>query len=198
MSMPLPMNEAGVRTGGRVSSCVDHRRLIGRIAKVKRLWNEPEEHENHVTPQAVILCVQNRARSLKSIFILHRPCASRHVLSMVRLSPLPRQRSVLTGNYLPVPRPPAQDSVVLCPACRGKMQRTDEQCPHCHAERHFGPTRKETLVSTMIGVVAAPALSLLLIRPSFWTGAFAVVGLLAGFFVAHSRHSGDRWLRDPR
>lgn len=131
-------------------------------------------------------------------FVLHLACASRHVQHMVRLSPQPRQRSVLTGNYLPVPRPPAQDSVVLCPVCHGKMQRTDEQCPHCHAERHFGPTLTETVLSTVIGLVAAPALSLLLIRPSLWTGAFAVAGLLAGFFVAHSRHTGDRWLRKSR
>ncbi|WP_240149049.1 MULTISPECIES: hypothetical protein [Asaia] len=117
---------------------------------------------------------------------------------MARLSPLPRQRSVITGNYLPVPRPPAQETVVLCPVCRGKMQRTDEECPNCHAQRHFGPTRRETVVSTLIGLIAAPALSLLLIRPSGWTFAFAVAGLLAGFFVAHSRHTGDRWLRDPR
>lgn len=118
--------------------------------------------------------------------------------SMVRLSPLPRQRSIITGNYLPVPRPPAQETVVLCPVCRGKMQRTDEECPNCHAVRHFGPTRRETILSVLIGVVSAPALSLLIIRPSFWTAVIAVAGLLAGFYVAHSRHTSDRWLRNPR
>ncbi|WP_438382968.1 hypothetical protein ABHV46_04250 [Asaia sp. BMEF1] len=117
---------------------------------------------------------------------------------MVRLSPLPRQRSIITGNYLPVPRPPARETVVLCPVCRGKMQRTDEECPNCHAVRHFGPTRRETILSVLIGVVSAPALSLLIIRPSFWTAVIAVAGLLAGFYVAHSRHTSDRWLRNPR
>ncbi len=117
---------------------------------------------------------------------------------MVRLSPPPRQRSVLTGNYLPVPRPPAQETIVLCPVCHGKMQRTDEECPSCHAERHFGPTRRETLISALTGVVGAPALSLLIISPSFWTAIVAAAGLAGGFFVAHSRHAGDRWLRNPR
>ncbi|GEL01316.1 hypothetical protein SSA02_04790 [Swaminathania salitolerans] len=88
--------------------------------------------------------------------------------------------------------------MVLCPVCRQKMQRTDEECPHCHAQRHFGPTRNETLTSTAIGLVATPALSLLLVSLSLWTLAFAITGTLAGFFVAHSRHSGDRWLRNPR
>ncbi|GAB6853605.1 hypothetical protein [Asaia astilbis] len=117
---------------------------------------------------------------------------------MVRLSPKPQQRSILTGNYLPAIRPPAQETIVLCPVCRSKMQRTDEQCPNCKAERHFGPTRRETIFSSVVGLVATPALSLLLFRPSFWTGMCAVVGLMLGFFVAHNRHTGDRWLRNPR
>lgn len=90
------------------------------------------------------------------------------------------------------------ETVVLCPVCRHKMRRTEEVCPGCGAERLFGPTRGETLISTVIGLIAAPALSLLLIAPSFWTGSFAVVGALLGFFVAHSRHTGDRWLKNPK
>lgn len=117
---------------------------------------------------------------------------------MALVSTSRQHRSIITGRVLPVPRPPALETVVLCPVCRQKMQRTDEQCPSCNAERHFGPTRNETLLSTAIGLVATPALSLLIVHLSLWTLAFAIIGVLGGFFVAHSRHSGDRWLRLSR
>ncbi|GBR28281.1 hypothetical protein [Kozakia baliensis] len=90
---------------------------------------------------------------------------------------------------------PEIDTLVLCPACHHKMRRTEEICPGCGAERLFGPTRAETFLSTGTGLIAAPALSTLLIAPSIWTAGFAAVGALLGFFVAHSRHSGDRWLK---
>lgn len=86
------------------------------------------------------------------------------------------------------------DAVSLCPLCRQKMPKTSETCPHCGAEKRFGPTLRETLTSMAIGVVAGPAFAITVAGPSLWDIAFAVVGLILGFFVAHSRHGGDRWI----
>ncbi|AQS89563.1 hypothetical protein A0U93_14105 [Neoasaia chiangmaiensis] len=90
---------------------------------------------------------------------------------------------------------PAMETLTLCPVCRQKTRLTVELCPHCGAERQFGPTKREVLTGTGLGMLAAPSISTLLLPVSIWTGVFMVAGALGGFFVAHSRHGGDRWLK---
>jgi len=109
---------------------------------------------------------------------------------------LPHLETDPNATPLPMLEPEIQ-SIEICPYCRGKLRRTSEGCPHCGAQRQFGPTRNESLVCTIIGLIAVPSISLLVLPPSIWTLAFTIAGALLGFFVSHGRFGGDRWLPPP-
>ncbi|WP_256888789.1 hypothetical protein [Acidomonas methanolica] len=93
----------------------------------------------------------------------------------------------------PTPRP-VMDDIMLCPVCRQAMRRTAELCPHCGAERRFGPTPRETARGLAGGAVAVPLFAIVVAGPSLWDLPMALAGAMAGFFFAHSRHGGDRWI----
>jgi hypothetical protein len=89
---------------------------------------------------------------------------------------------------------PIPSSVERCPFCHQTIRATTETCPHCGAERQFGPTRRESLTTVGVGVVAGPA-GMLLIGGGTTLAlmAAAICGVL-GFFVVHSRHADNRWM----
>jgi len=89
-------------------------------------------------------------------------------------------------------QPPAT-SVKPCPVCGAVLRGTADSCDHCGAVREFGPTKIEVARTVLIGGIAAPAITAIL-RPSVVLLAImTVVGLVAGFYVAYSRHAVDRW-----
>ncbi|MBM9401803.1 hypothetical protein JUN65_09415 [Gluconacetobacter azotocaptans] len=93
---------------------------------------------------------------------------------------------------------PVPSSVEQCPFCRKTIRRTAEVCPGCGAERQYGPTRRESLTTTGIGLVAGPA-AITVVGAGLTLAVVAgVIGALMGFFVAHARHSVDRWMPPPR
>ncbi|EHH69032.1 zinc ribbon domain-containing protein [Gluconobacter morbifer] len=89
---------------------------------------------------------------------------------------------------------PQTNSVAICPVCRKKIRPTAEKCPHCGAERHFGPRLIESSICAFAGMVLLSAISTLLLPISLWTVVFAAAGLGAGFLFSHNRFGGDRWL----
>ncbi|MCP1236112.1 DUF2089 domain-containing protein [Gluconobacter kondonii] len=92
-------------------------------------------------------------------------------------------------------RKPEANAIALCPVCRKPMRPTSEKCPHCGAERHYGPRLLESAVCAFAGMVLLSAVSTLLLPISLWTIMFAAIGLVAGFLFSHNRFSGDRWLQ---
>ncbi|CAI9121346.1 hypothetical protein [Brytella acorum] len=93
-------------------------------------------------------------------------------------------------------REPEIKTLSLCPACFQKNRQTAEICAHCGVERHFGPTRREALVATLIGFAAGPFLAILILGPSYWAIPLSAVGGLLGFFICQIRHNGDRWMKE--
>ncbi|ACI52659.1 conserved hypothetical protein [Gluconacetobacter diazotrophicus PA1 5] len=89
---------------------------------------------------------------------------------------------------------PVPSSVEQCPFCHRTIRGTTETCPHCGAERQFGPTRRESLASIGFGVVVGPAGMALAGAGITLALMAAAIGGVLGFFVAHSRHAGDRWM----
>ncbi|NVN12504.1 MULTISPECIES: hypothetical protein [Nguyenibacter] len=89
---------------------------------------------------------------------------------------------------------PVASSIAQCPLCHRPVRGTVEACPHCGAERHFGPTWRESLTCVAIGLAIGPA-AIMLAGAGWRMAALAgAIGVMLGFFVAHSRHAGDRWM----
>ncbi|MFW7267400.1 hypothetical protein ACMAUO_05425 [Gluconacetobacter sp. Hr-1-5] len=92
---------------------------------------------------------------------------------------------------------PIAGTVEQCPFCHKTIRGTAEICPHCGAERRFGPTLRESLLTFAVGVTAGPIFMLLIGAGLQLAALAAAIGGLIGFFIAHSRHAGDRWMKPP-
>ncbi|QDH17257.1 hypothetical protein [Swingsia samuiensis] len=90
---------------------------------------------------------------------------------------------------------PLSTSIALCPVCRQKIRPTAEHCPHCGAERTFGPMPHETALYSILGMILLTCASTLLHPLSLWTIIFAFIGLGAGFLFAHNRFAAERWIK---
>ncbi|GAA4495354.1 hypothetical protein [Gluconacetobacter tumulicola] len=92
---------------------------------------------------------------------------------------------------------PIAGTVEQCPFCRRTIRGTAEICPHCGAERRFGPTLRESVLTFAVGVTAGPVFMLLIGAGTQLALLAGAIGGLIGFFIAHSRHAGDRWMKPP-
>lgn len=104
------------------------------------------------------------------------------------------------------PRPPLSahkadlppQAMMSCPACHKAIRSTAERCPHCAAEKRFGPAMLETATYSLAGLVLAPALSMLVIPLSLWSILIALTGFILGFVFSHYRFNIERWVRSHR
>ena len=90
-------------------------------------------------------------------------------------------------------------SLSACPCCCQPMQSTASLCPHCRAEKHYGPVRRENLICSLCGLALILGLTRLLFPQLFapfslWVIPLMLAGLVAGFIFAQFRFAGDRWL----
>lgn len=91
-------------------------------------------------------------------------------------------------------------SLSACPCCHQPIQTTASHCSHCHAEKHYGPVRRENLTCSLCGLALILGLTRLLFPQlfapfSFWVIPLMLGGLVTGFIFAQFRFAGDRWLR---
>lgn len=93
-----------------------------------------------------------------------------------------------------------QRSLSACPCCHQPIQNTASLCPHCQAEKHYGPVKRESLICALCGLALILGLTRLLFPQLFapfslWVIPLMLAGLAAGFIFAQFRFAGDRWLR---
>ncbi len=113
--------------------------------------------------------------------------------------PLPRlTRSAATRlDSTPQSLPPR--SMSACPCCHQPLQNTASVCPHCRAEKHYGPVKREVLLSSLCGLALVLGLTRLLFPQLFapfspWLILLMLAGLAVGFIFAQFRFARDRWL----
>ncbi|MCX5617210.1 hypothetical protein NQF86_00790 [Bombella sp. TMW 2.2543] len=109
---------------------------------------------------------------------------------------LTRSAATRLGNTT---QPLPARSLSACPCCHQPIQTTASQCAHCHAEKHYGPVRRESLICSLCGLALVLSLTRLLFPQLFapfslWVIPLMLAGLAAGFIFAQFRFAGDRWL----